>query len=116
MTVSFETPSTPVSGTASRLLTVPFTFQSLVQFFAVDPFNEPSAAIFSARLSGRGNASAFFQYVATDSVFHAEPEIRYDFGEIADPVPEPATMLLCGFGTAVLGVMRRRQRRTGISR
>ena len=111
MTVSFETLSTPITGTTSGPLALPFTFQGLVEFFAVDPFIEPSAAIFSARLSGSGRATAFFQYVAAENVFAAEPEIRYDFGELADPVPEPATMLLCGFGTTVLGVMRRRRAR-----
>ena len=111
MTVSFQTPSTPVSGATSQLLTLPFTCQGLVEFFAVDPFVEPSAAIFSVGLSGTGRASALLEYLTAENAFAAAPEIRYDFGETADPGPEPSTMLLCGIGTAVLGAIRRRQPR-----
>ncbi len=110
MTVSFQTPTTLITGAESRLLIVPFTFEGLVQFFAIDPFLEPSDAIFSTSLAGTGRAIASFHYRADIDVFDANPEIRYEFGATADPVPEPATLLLCGFGTAALGMIRRRRR------
>ena len=106
--VAFDVPTARITGSESTFLVVPFTFHGLVRFLTVNPNVEPSDPVFTATLSGSGRAIAQFTYVPDLGVFNAESEIRYEF-DAADPVPEPATLLLCGSGLAALRLIRKRR-------
>lgn len=117
MTGTFTTPDTTLDFTDTQLVTVPFQYSGRVNGFLVNPFVEGfTDPVFSIDLLGSGTASAvIFAVVEEGTTFYSLSEIRYDFEPAGPaPIPEPATMLLCGFGTAALAVMRRRREGTGI--
>lgn len=113
MTGTFASPSFVVTGESTFTATQPFSYTGVVSGYLIDPwvsgFTEPA---FTRVLTGFGTASATFRFVRFDEgpndVFFSVTNPRYDFGDAA-PVPEPATMLLCGGGTAFL-LLRRRLR------
>jgi hypothetical protein len=87
----------------------PFTFTGTLTAFLNE--ERSGSPLLSARLRGAGTASIEFYPDLTDGgaeVF----EVRYDF---ADPVPEPATLLLVG-GGGLLGALARRRRRATSTR
>jgi hypothetical protein len=89
-------------------VTLPFSFSGTVNGYLLDPFvhglTEPA---FTKMLTGRGTATATFAFTDEDGPLFSTNFMRYDFNEAA-PVPEPATMLLCGLGCALLGARRRK--------
>lgn len=115
MTGTFTSPSFVVTGESTVTLTQPFTYTGSVSGYLIDPWifgiTEPA---FTRTLTGRGTASATFIFnrfsEEPDGVMFTATDLRYDFDDAA-PVPEPATMLLCGAGTAFLMVRRRRRQR-----
>lgn len=98
---SFRTPPVPAIG-ASAAVTAPFGFSGGFSF-------TPSWADSSISIDVHGGGIATIQLrawvgiVPTDRAWVID-SIRYDF-VTADPVPEPATMLLVGIGMA--GVARK---------
>jgi hypothetical protein len=95
------------------MVMLPFTFTAIVSGQLLDPFiygiTDP---VFTKTLVGRGTAAAEFLYGGgSDSepdLFFAR-RIRYDFSA-AEPVPEPATLVLCG-SVAIAALVSRRTRR-----
>jgi hypothetical protein len=119
MTGTFASPSFVVTGESTFTATQPFTYTGLVSGYLINPwvsgFTEP---VFTKMLTGQGTASATFNFVrfaeGDGGAFFSVANPRYDFGEAA-PVPEPATMLLCGGGAAFLLLRRRLRTDTGIT-
>jgi hypothetical protein len=108
MTGTFTTPSVQINGSTTTTVTLPFSFSGTVNGYLLDPFvhglTEPA---FTKMLTGRGTATATFAFTDEDGPLFSTNFVRYDFTDAA-PVPEPATMLLCGLGCALLGVRRRK--------
>ena len=82
-------------------LTAPFTFAGQMAGF------RGSTALFELDLEGQGTASLV---LGTSEGRYQFRSFSYDF-ESAEPIPEPATLLLCGTGLASLLVRRRSKRR-----
>jgi hypothetical protein len=104
-TLSFDAPAVaiPRSGAVSLSLTAPFTFNGRVLGSSESPVGVP---LFDIALTGTGRAgfglnleNGTYQFVAASYTF-------------ADPVPEPATLLLGGVGAVLLALRKRRLRRT----
>jgi hypothetical protein len=111
MTGAFTSPSVQVDGTEAITIAAPFSFSGTVSGYILNPFihgfTEPA---FTKTLGGNGTASALFLFNnSAETPLFTATELRYDFGDAA-PVPEPATLLLCGVGTAVLAARGRRRR------
>jgi len=109
MTGTFTTPSFVIDGTGDVRVSLPFSYSGTVTGYILDPFvhglTEPA---FTVDLAGSGTASATLFYTDTDGqrLFSANA-LRYDFEDTA-AVPEPATLMLCGLGTALMALRRKR--------
>ena len=107
---SIIAPSTPGPFTVVQ----PFTFDAALRGIA--DLNLPTErTVFEALLFGHGTVTASFSATPVSSeqpVLFFFDSIRYDFSA-ADPVPEPATLVLLGSGLAALAARHnRRGRRT----
>jgi PEP-CTERM motif len=81
----------------------PFVFTGSLRAFADSSY---STLAFSTLLRGRGRAHTFFFYEPyTGAHFPEEGQISYDFAP-AQPVPEPASLIL--FASGLLGIAARR--------
>jgi hypothetical protein len=111
MTGTFSSPLFRISGTETVTVSIPFSYSGVVTGYLMDPWvHGTPEPVFTKALLGQGTATARFIYTFYDEdgpLFTAD-DLRYDFAEAA-PVPEPATMLLFGAGSAVLALRRRRQ-------
>jgi len=107
---SFTSSSFQLTGNQTTTVRLPFTYSGDVRGYLQNPFvvgfTEPA---FVKTLTGKGTASATFVFNDQAGSFFTVTDLRYDFGGSA-PVPEPATFLLCGFGTAFLARHRARRR------
>lgn len=108
MTGRFTTSAFEVTGIETFEVTLPFSYAGQVTGYVTDPWltGTPEEA-FTKQLVGHGVARATF--FSASGVF-TPIDLRYDFGDPA-PVPEPATMILFGAGSAVLALRRRQMRR-----
>jgi PEP-CTERM motif len=98
---TFTTGVATLTG-ADQVVTLPFVFSGMVSGF----LNETSPPLFTTTLSGAGIATASF--TAFEGGLVNARDLRYDF-TAAEPVPEPATVLLVSAGLAFAA--RRRMRR-----
>jgi PEP-CTERM motif-containing protein len=107
---TFTTSSFRLTGNQTTTVRMPFTYSGDVRGYVQNPFvvgfTEPA---FVKTLTGKGTASARFIFNDQDGSYFNVTDLRYDFGD-SSPVPEPATFLLCGFGTALLARHRARRR------
>lgn len=92
-------------GAGMVVVTAPFT---LTGFFSDHILIQQTPII------GRGMASITLTHPDRASPGWVGSSVRYDFVS-ADPVPEPASMLLFGSGIAALAAVRRRRRGTSVS-
>lgn len=113
-TGTFATASITVGGSATTRISVPFTFSGTVVGFLENPLTRPSDVppLFTQPIVGSGIASVTFTPTLDENPVFFASDLRYDFGT-AEPVPEPASMVLCGIGAAVLARRRRRSRTHG---
>jgi hypothetical protein len=113
MTGTFTAPPIQINGTETVTRMSPFSYSGTITGFLIDPWvvGSPDPA-FTRTLFGQGTASATFVYLnlQEDGPLFTGTDLRYDFSSPA-AVPEPATLFLCGTGTAVLALRRRRQSR-----
>ena len=98
---TFTTGVATLTG-ADQVVTLPFVFSGMVSGF----LSETSPPLFTTTLSGAGIATA--RFTAFEGGVVNARDLRYDF-TAAEPVPEPATLLLVGAGVTLLA--RRRVRR-----
>ena len=105
---SIIAPSTPGPFTVVR----PFTFDATVRGIA--DLNLPTErTVFAALLFGHGTVTASFLASPVSSeqpLLFSFDSVRYDFSA-ADPVPEPATLVLLGSGLAALAGRHHRRKR-----
>jgi hypothetical protein len=107
MTGMFTTASFQLSDPGMTSVSLPFTYSGVVKGYLVDPFvggfTDP---VFTKTLIGSGTASASFFFDNSEGPIFTAHDLRYDFGDTA-PVPQPATLLLSGVGSAVIALRRR---------
>jgi hypothetical protein len=110
MTGIFSSPSFQVTGAQTAVLSRPFSYSGSIIGYLVDPWTfGATEPVFTKELVGQGTATATFVYVNSefDGPVFTATDLRYDFADAA-PIPEPATLFLCGAGTALLIARRRR--------
>jgi hypothetical protein len=81
----------------------PFTFNGQIRGLA------GGQQVFAVDLVGAGRASRVFDPNEDGRWIGGENQFQYRFADAADPVPEPATLLLFGGGAMVAGAIRRRR-------
>ena len=100
--------ATPVTfappGDEFFFMRTPFTFNGSIRGIA------NGREVFADAFAGAGTASRVFDPNEDGRWIGGENQFQYRFADPADPVPEPATLLLVGSGAAIAGVMRRRRR------
>ena len=109
-TFAFDAPALPVpsDGSLSPRLTAPFLFTGQVAGYEDE--SRTGAPLFDVNLHGRGQARLALVAEQGGYSFLA---LTYDF-ESAEPIPEPATLLIVGSGVAGL-VARQRMKRRRVS-
>jgi hypothetical protein len=102
--VRFDAVPTPLTshGSIDFDYTAPFSFQAMIRGI------RNGQELFSRELIGRGRLSVNYEGSTRPGLFgYADESVHYDFTD-ADPVPEPATLVLLGSGL-LLGAQRRRR-------
>jgi len=111
---AISTSGVQLSGSGPTTVTLPFTFDAVMNFYFENP-NPSGSGIpeFTREITGTGIATALFHGVDVDlngRILHVvDGPVRYDFGTAA-PVPEPATWLLFSAGAMACSAGRRMRR------
>jgi hypothetical protein len=114
MTGTFVSPQVLVEGSETMTLSVPFTYSGIIRGFLENPLTRGADVppVFTKSLVGSGQATATFVFNDQDVPVFTATDLRYDFND-AEPIPEPATIVLFGAGAAAVAARRRRTSQQG---